>query len=215
MNIDFCTVINMNDRVEMLENLKRERHLYNSSWMNKQTKVGDFTYADHPRIWTWDDTTKLRIGKFCSIGANVQFLLGGEHHTEWATTYPFNVLLPTMCMNEEKVAKSKGDIYIGNDVWIGNNVTVLSGSYIPSGAVIGSNSLVTSSSHLKPYKVHGGVPAQEIKNRFDCDPNTLYEIVMLHWWNWPLEKIADALPLLCSSEYTKLIEFNKSWKSSI
>lgn len=203
------------DKIKALENLRNERRLYNSSWMNKFTEVGDFTYADHPRVWTWDDKTKLHIGKFCSIGANVQFLLGGEHHTEWCTTYPFNVLLPVSCPNEEMVAKSKGDIIIGNDVWIGNNVTILSGSYIPSGAVIGNNSLVTDSCKIKPYTVNGGIPAKEIKRRFDCPQLMQFELQTLHWWNWPLEKLADALPLLVSKDYEKLIEFHKSWKPNI
>ena len=193
------------NKVQILEQLRQERQSYNKSWINPYTEVGDFTYADHPRIWTWNNKTKLHIGKFCSIGANVQFLLGGEHHTEWCTTYPFNVLVSNICPNEETTAASRGDIWIGNDVWIGNNVTILSGVIIGDGAVIANGAIVTTS--VRPFTIVGGVPAKPIKQRFQANA-----IAELQWWNWPLEKLAEALPLLCSKDYDALINFDNHWQ---
>jgi len=195
------------NKVAMLEQLRAERRNYNKSWMNPYTEVGDFTYADHPHIWTWNDKTKLYIGKFCSIGANVQFLLGGEHHTEWCTTYPFNVLVSTICPNEETTADSRGDIRIGNDVWIGNDVTILSGVTVHNGAVIGNGAVVTKD--VQAYSIYGGVPAKYIKQRFMG--NTIIELYYLEWWNWPLDKLAEALPILCSKDYNALLKFHEEW----
>lgn len=192
------------NKTAILEQLRSERRNYNKSWINPYTEVGDFTYADHPRIWTWDNKTKLHIGKFCSIGANVQFLLGGEHHTEWCTTYPFNVLTPAICPNEETTAASRGDIRIGNDVWIGNNAVILSGITIGNGAVIANSAVVTQS--VSPFTVVGGIPAKPIKQRFQANV-----ISALQWWDWPLDKLAEALPLLCSNNYNALIKFDKEW----
>lgn len=196
------------NKVQILEQLRQERRNYNKSWIIPYTEVGDFTYADHPRIWTWDNKTKLHIGKFCSIGANVQFLLGGEHHTEWCTTYPFNVLVPNICSNEERIAASKGDIWIGNDVWIGNNVTILSGVVIDDGAVIANGAIVTS--NVYAFEIVGGVPAKKIKDRFDA--STVLKLLQIKWWDWPLDKLAEALPLLCSNNYDALIKFDEKVK---
>lgn len=188
---------------QQLVQVRDERMQYNKSWITPQVEVGDFTYADHPRIWTWGENAKLHIGKFCSIAANVQFLLGGNHHTEWCTTYPFNVLLPDLCPDVEHCAATNGDITIDNDVWIGNDVTILSGVNIGNGAVIANGAVVTK--NVYPYSIVGGVPAKPIKDRFDG--HTMLELEHIRWWNWPLNLLAEALPILCSKDYKKLIEF--------
>ena len=195
------------NKTAILEQLRSERRNYNKSWINQYTEVGDFTYADHPHIWTWNDKTKLYIGKFCSIGANVQFLLGGEHHTEWCTTYPFNVLTPAICPNEETTAASRGDIRIGNDVWIGNNVTVLSGVTIGDGAIIANGALVTK--EIPKYTIYGGVPAKHIRDRFNIVKTM--QLIHMEWWNWPLDKLAEALPMLCSKDFNALLTFHEEW----
>ena len=38
--------------------------------------------------WSEDDG-KLIVGNFCSIAANTHVYLGGNHRTDWVTTYPF------------------------------------------------------------------------------------------------------------------------------
>lgn len=56
--------------------------------------IGDYTYSKvGPTIFSWNDETKLKIGKFCSLAEEVVFILGGEHRADWITTYPFNALL--------------------------------------------------------------------------------------------------------------------------
>ena len=192
------------NKEQRLIQLKNERAQYNKSWITPQVDVGDFTYADHPRIWTWGEDAKLHIGKFCSIAANVQFLLGGNHHTEWCTTYPFNVLLPDFCPDVEHHAATNGDITIGNDVWIGNDVTILSGVTIHNGAVIAKGAVVTKD--VPSYTVVGGIPATTIKNRFN-NAHIMVELEVMKWWDWPLDILSEAIPILCSKDYQKLIDF--------
>lgn len=194
----------MDTKIQKLEKLKRDLELQRLSWASQCAEVGDFTYADHPKIWTWGEGAKLYIEKFCSIGANVQFLLGGNHHTEWCSTYPFNVLTPSICPNEERCASTKGDIRIGNDVWIGNDAVILSGVTIGDGAVIANSAVVTQS--VSSFMVVGGVPAKPIKQRFQANV-----ISILQWWNWPLDKLAEALPILCSKDYNALFKFHEEW----
>jgi acetyltransferase-like isoleucine patch superfamily enzyme len=64
----------------------------------------------------------------CSIADGVEIMLGGEHRSDWITTYPFNVLCEhAHCFTGHP--KSKGDVVIGNDVWIGSRALILSGCY--------------------------------------------------------------------------------------
>ena len=186
---DACEV-EMMDRLEKLKQLQRQCQLSQAMWKNDLIEVGDFTYG-RPIVLQWDKHTRLKIGKFCSIAANVQIYLGGEHHTDWLTTYPFDVLLG------EAETPSKGDVTIGNDVWIGNNVQILSGVTIGDGAVIAAGAVVTKD--VDPYTIVGGVPARRIKRR---------QFLKIAWWDWPLEKIAAAVPLLTSDDGYALVVFD-------
>ena len=196
----------MDNKVKALERLRTEMQIRNAGWIRQCAEVGDFTYATEPRIWSWGQDAKLYIGKFCSIGANVQFLLGGEHHTEWMTTYPFNVLLKDEYPSRETCAKTKGDITIGNDVWIGNDAKILSGVTVGSGAVIASSAVVTGD--VEPYTVVGGVPAKEIRKRYAGWTNVYF----MEWWDWPMEKLAAAIPLLTFESVDALITFDRKWR---
>jgi len=53
--------------------------------------IGMYTYG-LPNILHWGEKSTLRVGKFCSIADGVTIFLGGNHRTDWITTYPFGVL---------------------------------------------------------------------------------------------------------------------------
>ena len=183
-------------REERLEKLRQLRQQYPHRYMDV-VEIGDFTYGK-PIVRKWDNKTILNIGKFCSIGDNVQIFLGGEHHTDKVTTYPFDVLV------DGQPTKTKGNVIIGNDVWIGNNVTILSGVTIGDGAVIGAGSVVAKD--VQHYAVMAGSPAR-LKRVRECWPG----ILDVRWWDWPIEKIADGYDLITSDNVTGLIEFGERW----
>lgn len=110
--------------------------------------------------------SKLIIGNYCSIGGNVSFLLGGGHHLNRISTYPF---LNKLYGKEESLGK--GNIEIEDDVWIGNEVTIMSGVKIGKGAVIGTKALVTKD--IPAYAIAVGVPARVIRYRFDDEEISL------------------------------------------
>ena len=69
----------------------RRRHLAPNTkalYENNQISVGEHTYGE-PHILSTGFENKLVIGKFCSIADNVRIMLGGEHHSEFVSTYPF------------------------------------------------------------------------------------------------------------------------------
>ncbi len=154
--------------------------------------IGEFTYG-RPRVFSFHDDTGLKIGRFCSIAHNVTILLGGEHHTDLVTTYPFGEFFP----KAERFSGrpfSRGAVVIGNDVWIGLGALVLSGVEIGDGAVIAAHSVVRKD--VEPYSIVGGNPARHIRFRFSA--SQIRDLQAIAWWNWPIEKIVRAWPLLLS-----------------
>jgi len=165
-------------------------------------QIGDFTYG-RPHVITFTQKTKLKIGKFCSISANVKIFLGANHRTDWVSTYPFPSLEKEW-PEAKKIAghpSSKGDVIIGNDVWIGEGAVIFSGVKIGDGAVIGGRSVVTK--NVKPYTVIAGNPAKVIRKRFDDD--TIEKLLTIQWWNWPVKKIKNNVHLICSDRVNEFI----------
>lgn len=124
--------------------------------------VGDYSYGEL-NIVSFNNQTKLYIGRFVSIAQNVVFLLDVEHNINTISTYPFKAKL----FDGEDEATSKGDIIIDDDVWIGYGATVMSGIHIGQGAIIAAGAIVTKD--VPPYAIVGGVPAKVIKYRFSLD----------------------------------------------
>ncbi len=167
-----------------------------------QFSIGDFTYGS-PAVISYDNSSRLSIGKYCSFAGKVTILLGGDHRLDWATTYPFPDLSGPWPEGSEIAGHpaSKGAIVIGNDVWVGYGATILSGTTIGDGAVIGANALV--SRDVKPYGIAAGNPAKVIKMRFEN--HTVSRLLQLAWWNWSERKVRDNVHLLCSSDIEALL----------
>ena len=164
-------------------------------------EIGEYTYG-HPRIIDYDHGPRLKIGKFCSISDGATIMLGGEHRMDLVSTYPFYANFRPDLYDKEKVHKLKGDVIIGNDVWIGHEALILSGVHIHNGAVIGARALVTRD--VTSYSVVGGVPARHLKYRVPVEMiGPLNEIA---WWDWPLEKIVEAIPMLLSDDVRVFVE---------
>ena len=149
---------------------------------------------------------RLVIGKFCSIACGAPFIFNSANHKQSAlSTYTFPLFYEEWQLKKEDVASAwdnKGDIVIGNDVWIGYEATILSGVTIGDGAIIGAKAVVTKD--VPPYSVVGGVPAKKIKQRFDAE--TIQKLQQLKWWDWPDEKIRQAIPYLKNGEIDQLFE---------
>jgi acetyltransferase-like isoleucine patch superfamily enzyme len=165
-------------------------------------QIGRFTYASAPPlVWSFPVSGTLKIGSFCSISSGVNILLGGEHTSNWITTYPFNEIFPEYGYPKNA---TKGDVIIGNDVWIGINVLILSGVKIGDGAVVGAGTVVTKD--VEPYSVVAGCPAKEIRKRYDSE--TIEKLLKLKWWDWSLKKIKENLDLLLSDRIDEFIAKN-------
>jgi chloramphenicol O-acetyltransferase type B len=166
-----------------------------------QHAIGRGSYGDDVVVRSWNEGARLTIGAYCSLGHEVKIFLGGEHRTDWVTTYPFNVLWPAAA-HIEGHPHTKGDVRIGNDVWIGAEAMILSGVTIGDGAIVGARAVV--SRDVPPYAIAAGNPATVVKRRFD--EATVARLLAVQWWHWPEERIARLLPLMLSRDIEAFLQ---------
>ena len=171
--------------------------------MSYHKYIGKHTYGK-PEIRFKNPGAKLKIGSFCSIAKNCKVYLGGNHRTDWVTTYPFGHINQKIFdkFNGKGHPKTKGDVIIGNDVWIGENVTILSGVTIGDGVVIANNSHVVK--NAEPYSIIGGNPAKLIKKRFTEEQ--IKNLLKIKWWTWSDIRINEFTPLLCNNDIDNFIK---------
>lgn len=156
-----------------------------------------------PLVRWWGEEANLVIGKYCSIAKDVEIFLGGNHRTDWVSTYPFpafrnwpkDIPLKECCI-------SRGNVIIGNDVWIGSGAIILSGVTIGNGAVIGSHAIVTRS--VPDYAIVAGNPARVVRIRFTAEQ--VVQLNNLAWWNWDIEKVRKNVNGLLSDDIDSFIQ---------
>jgi acetyltransferase-like isoleucine patch superfamily enzyme len=162
-------------------------------------RIGPHTYG-LPVVHFYYNNADLTIGDYCSIAADVGIFLGGEHHLEWVSTYPFGALWTEHHHPDQP--RSRGNVTIGNDVWIGRNAVIMSGVTIGDGAVIAASALVVKD--VPPFGIVGGNPAKLIRYRFDAE--TIARLMAIRWWEWPEERVRKAAPLLQAPDIERFID---------
>jgi acetyltransferase-like isoleucine patch superfamily enzyme len=100
--------------------------------------LGTGSYAGAPDIAVsrGDPDHRVVVGNYSSIADEVTFLIGGEHHPEWVSTFPFRIKYGLPGRFEDGQPHSRGPITIGSDVWIGRGAILASGVTIGGGAVV-------------------------------------------------------------------------------
>lgn len=181
---------------------RRRQRLRRLTGLGGRIQPGEHTYFDAPPQVTsyLGDTALVRLGRFCSVAEDVQFIVGGNHRTEWITTYPLRVMLGLPGALRDGHPWSKGDIEIGNDVWVGTGACVLSGVTVGDGAVIAAHAVVTKD--VRPYAVVAGNPAREVRRRFTDEQIAV--LLELRWWDWPLDHVVANVGVLSAGDVDAL-----------
>ncbi len=165
-------------------------------------EMGRYSYYP-PKIRAFPGERGMaRVGAFCSLAEGTQIYLGGNHRTDWVTTYGLRVVFGLPGAYEDGTPTSKGDVVIGNDVWVASGSTILSGVTIGDGAVVGAGSVV--SRDVRPYAVVVGNPAREVTRRFSDEQ--VEALLRIAWWDWPIEQVLEHVAVLCDDDVDGFIE---------
>ena len=167
----------------------------------REVVIGDFSHFERHA-----EAIYTEIGKFCSIAANTR-INALEHPLERPTThkvsYRPNEYFRYLRVDQEfRARRRQKRVTIGNDVWIGHGAVVLPGVRIGNGAVVGANSVVTRD--VPAFMIAAGAPATTMRSRFPEDVAGRLE--QMAWWDWPLERLFEAIPDMQKLEIGQFIE---------
>lgn len=170
----------------------------------KQYDIGRYSWG---HLWVSNPTpgATLEVGQFCSFAHGVRVLLGGEHRTDFVSTYRFPAyedFRDAVGHLTADTVSTRGSVKIGNDVWIGTEAVVLSGVTIGDGAVIGASSVVRQ--NIPPYAIALGNPARVAGFRFP--PEQIEALLRIAWWDWSLEQLKESLGMMMSNDIASFIE---------
>lgn len=181
-------------------------------------QIGDYTiyndFVHDPRDFQKNNVLyhypinhdRLVIGKFCSIACGAKFMFtSGSHTMKSLSSYTFPIFFEEWDLDVKNITSAwdnKGDIIVGNDVWIGYEAVIMPGVKIGNGAIIGTRAVVTKD--VPPYTIVGGVPAKQIRRRFD--ERTIEKLEILRWWDWSREKIAQNISAIQTGDIQRLGE---------
>ncbi|MGF1734460.1 CatB-related O-acetyltransferase [Photobacterium satsumensis] len=164
--------------------------------------LGDEVTKEAWQSGQFGDVDRLRIGKFCSIASGATFMMAGNqgHRLDWVSTFPFSAEM----FGDGVISgfQRAGDTLVGNDVWIGSEAMIMPGVQIGDGAVIGARAVITK--NVEPYSVVVG-NNHVIKKRFS--EASIQSLLVIKWWDWPLEHIKNAMSLLCSGKIEELEKY--------
>ena len=166
-----------------------------------QVDVDNSSYMNGVKVYCWNSRIRIVVGKYCSFADGITIVAGGEHDKDWAASYPF---IDRENWNEYEYIKKKrlkGDIVIGNNVWIAQNVTILSGVIIGNEALVAAGRVVVKD--VLAYGIVGGVPAKQIRYRFDN--NIIVKLEFIKWWDWNIGLIRKRF-----EEFLILLNLSKS-----
>ena len=138
-----------------------------------QVEVGLYSYGCFDR---WRVPPRTRIGRYCSFAKSVR-VLDANHPVEAITTHPFLYEAKFGVVGEDRIDAPW--LEISDDVWVGHNAIITPGcKAIGRGAVIGAGAVVTRD--VLPYAVMAGMPAKQLRMRFDAD--TIAALEASRWW---------------------------------
>ena len=178
-------------------------------------EVGDYTYYDdfddplrfferNVRYNLGFSGARLSIGRYCALANGTTFVMPDANHAiGGATTYPFPIFGGDWAARldlADMAFPRKGDTVVGHDVWFGYESLVMPGVRIGHGAIVGARAVVTRD--VPDYAVVAGNPARVVRRRFD--EATVGRLLRLGWWDWPPDRVAEAIPLLVKGEIDEL-----------
>lgn len=162
------------------------------------TKCFESTIDKYSYVAPGTELTKVKIGKFCSIGR--ECLIGlpfhPVHNISTSPIFISNSNVFKLKMVKKEVFEEYKNVVIGNDVWIGSKVIVQGGVKIGNGAIIGAGAIVTKD--IPDYAIAVGVPAKVIKYRFESD--MIEKLNNICWWDNEVSFLINSIDFFLNPE---------------
>jgi acetyltransferase-like isoleucine patch superfamily enzyme len=176
---------------------------------NRHITIGRYSYFNGvPKVHSYPGAPGecVRIGSFCSIANDVEFVLSGNHDRRRVTTSPVRKLMGIEDYDTSGEISGRGDIVIGNDVWIGRGAMILSGAVIGDGALVGARAVVSGT--IEPYAIAVGNPCREVGRRFDEE--TVARLLASEWWQLPDSVLRPNIDRLSTRDVAGFLEWVES-----
>jgi phosphonate metabolism protein (transferase hexapeptide repeat family) len=157
-----------------------------------RTRVSESEFGDYSYVAQDSDIMSTRLGKFCSIAAQVR-INPGNHPLERVALSHFTYRSSAYGLGDDDASlfewRRAHAVTLGHDVWIGHGVVVLPGVSIGNGAAIGAGAVVTKD--VPPFAIVVGVPGRVLRFRFA--PEIIAALQRIAWWDWPHARLGTAL----------------------
>lgn len=167
----------------------------------RDVSLGAFSYFERNA-----EAAHATVGAFCSIAANTR-INALEHPVERVSshkvTYRPNEYFRFLPVDQAfRQRRKERRVVVGHDVWIGHGAVIMPGIEVGTGAVIGANSVVTKD--VEAYTIVAGAPARLVRRRFD--DRVSRALLDLAWWEWPDERLFEAIPDMQTMQPREFIE---------
>lgn len=163
------------------------------TYLGPRSSVADSVIGDYGYAMGDNQVAHAVIGKFCNLATGVR--INPSNHPWWRTTlhhFTYRSVSHGFALPDDREIfewRRADQVTIGPDVWIGHNAIVMPGVTIGAGAAIGSGAVVTKD--VPPFAIVVGVPATVL--RFRIDERTAEKLMRIAWWDWPHERIDEAV----------------------
>ncbi len=151
--------------------------------------LNDYSYCDR-----FADIANAKIGKFSNI-ASFSRIGPTDHPKELASLHHFHYRSSYYFDNVEDDSdffayRASRIATLGHDTWVGHGAIIRPEVKVGDGAIVAAGAVVTKD--VSDYMIVAGIPATPLRARFP--KNVASRLINLAWWDWPHEKLKQALP---------------------
>jgi phosphonate metabolism protein (transferase hexapeptide repeat family) len=151
--------------------------------------LNDYSYCDR-----FADIANAKIGKFSNIASFSRIgptdhpkELASLHHFHYRSSYYFDNVEDD---SEFFAYRASRIATLGHDTWVGHGAIIRPEVKVGDGAIVAAGAVVTKD--VSDYMIVAGIPATPLRARFP--KNVASRLINLAWWDWPHEKLKQALP---------------------